>query len=386
MLRLTPSGAASWAVRATAPGGRRIKATIGCYPAVSLSEARRLALETLGRIAKGHDPVAERRAARAAREAAAAEAEALGPTVAARWQEWTEHASRSGRGWSISHTRNLAYALREMVAPALGHLPLRATTREQWAEMLTRTNRERGPGAAALLGRAVGAFLTHAETVGWVETSPIPRRAISKLAPPPAPRSRVLSDGELRLVWDAAVRLGAKPRVLTRLLILTGARAGEVAGIATGEVDLEAGEWRLPPHRSKNREGRAIPLGPLALAEIRTVWPEGEVGEGMRILGRTGAAPFSGFSKAKTALDRHLAALAAERGEKPPAPWDWHDLRRTCRTGLSRLGVPFEAAEAAIGHVVAKTALAKTYDHHRFEAEARGALLRWQAHVAAAVG
>lgn len=65
-----------------------------------------------------------------------AKAEPLGSTVAARWQEWTDHAPRSGRGWSAGHARNMAYAFREMVGPTVQHMPLCATTREQWAEML----------------------------------------------------------------------------------------------------------------------------------------------------------------------------------------------------------------------------------------------------------
>lgn len=77
---------------------------------------------------------------------------------------------------------------------------------------------------------------------------------------------------------------------------------------------------------------------------------------------------------------------AVSRLAPPPQPWGWHDLRRARRTGLSRLGVPFEVAEAAVWHIVAKTPLAKAYDHHRFKAEAREALLRWQGHVAAVVG
>ncbi|MCS6854609.1 MAG: Arm DNA-binding domain-containing protein, partial [Elioraea sp.] len=51
MLRVTSSGCMTWAVRASIPGGRRVRATIGRYPAIGLAEARRRALETLARIA-----------------------------------------------------------------------------------------------------------------------------------------------------------------------------------------------------------------------------------------------------------------------------------------------------------------------------------------------
>jgi hypothetical protein len=82
-----------------------------------------------------------------------------------------------------------------------------------------------------------------------------------------------------------------------------------------------------------------------------------------------------GFSKLKTRLD----ALSGVKA------WRWHDLRRTARTGMTRLGVPREHAEAAINHVSGRSALERTYDRHDYAAEAAAALARWQAHVAGLV-
>jgi integrase len=54
---------------------------------------------------------------------------------------------------------------------------------------------------------------------------------------------------------------------------MTAARRQEVADIATGEVDLNAGLWTIPPQRAKNRRGITLPLHPLLLAELRAIWP-----------------------------------------------------------------------------------------------------------------
>lgn len=55
--------------------------------------------------------------------------------------------------------------------------------------------------------------------------------------------------------------------------------------------------------------------------------------------------------------------------------WRWHDLRRTCRTGLSRLRVPEHVAELVIGHRV--RGLRAVYDQWPYLSERREALEAW---------
>jgi integrase len=167
--------------------------------------------------------------------------------------------------------------------------------------------------------------------------------------------------------------LNPKPRAFVRLLILTAAREMEVADIATGEVALEAGRWTIPQGRTKNGTPHTVPLCPLALAELSAVWPGDGKGPALRrrLLGATGGG-LRGFSKLKARLD----ALSGVRG------WRWHDLRRTARTGMTRLGVARDHAEAAINHVSGRSALERTYDRHDYAAEVVTALSTWQAHVA----
>jgi integrase len=157
-----------------------------------------------------------------------------------------------------------------------------------------------------------------------------------------------------------------------RLLVQTAAREMEVADIAAGEVDRAAGRWTIPQGRTKNGAPHTVPLCPLALAELAAVWPGG--GEGAmptrRLLGATGGG-LRGFSKLKARLD----ALSGVKG------WRWHDLRRTARTGMTRLGVARDHAEAAINHVSGRSALERTYDRHDYAREIADALGQWQSHV-----
>jgi integrase len=134
--------------------------------------------------------------------------------------------------------------------------------------------------------------------------------------------------------------------------------------------------WRLPGARTKNKRPHVMPLCPLALAELAAVWPAhgDEAGNDWRLLGTHGNG-FVGFSKLKARVDSKAGI----------APWRWHDLRRTVRTGLARLGVDRLHAERALNHVSGQSRLERTYDTHDYEAETLAALRRWQAHVASLV-
>jgi integrase len=372
VLRITPSGAASWSVRLRTKDGKRTRPTLGAWPAVGIADARRRALTLIAAIHGGADPVAHKRAVRAERAARAAE-----PTVAERVAEWlTAREADEARPLRPRSAEEYRRAMRRDVLPRLGGRALRATTREDWTKLIA-AKRRSAPAMASLLYRTASAFLGHAEAHGWITASPLPRRGLAAIAPPLASRERVLTDEELRAVWRGSGQLNPKPRAFVRLLMLTAAREMEVADIAAGEVDCAAGCWTIPRGRTKNGRPHTVPLGPLALAEVEAIWPEhGEhTSPDWRLLGAIPGGGLRGFSKLKARLD----ALSGVTG------WRWHDLRRTARTGMTRLGVPREHAEAAINHVSGRSKLERTYDRHDYGPEIAAALWRWQAHVTALV-
>jgi hypothetical protein len=92
-------------------------------------------------------------------------------------------------------------------------------------------------------------------------------------------------------------------------------------------------------------------------------------------LGAIAGSGLSGFSKLKARVD----ALSSV------ADWHVHDLRRSARTGMTRLGVPRDHSEAAVNHVSGRSALERIYDRHDYGPEVLAALGRWQSHVAALV-
>ena len=371
VLRIMPSGKGSWSVRTRTADGKQTRPKLGAWPNMGIAAARKAARKVLGAVAAGGDPVAERREKRAARKALKADAK-----VEDRLQEWQSHcARRLQRAWSPRYIADVRRLAAVEIVPRLGASRLAGTTRADWLRLVAE-KRKAAPAVAAGLYRVISSFLNHAEAEGWIPAPLLPRKGAARIAPPPPRRDRVLSDAELLAVWKAGDREPPKLRAFLRLLILTAARELEVADLAAGEVDLPAGLWRIPPERAKNRQAHVVPLSALVLAELAAVWPVGTEPEAdHRLLGRSGAAGFRGFAKLKVRVD----AASGVTG------WRWHDLRRTARTGLSRLGVPPAHAEAALNHVSHRTALEQTYDRHDYGPEILAALRLWQAHVAAMV-
>ena len=100
--------------------------------------------------------------------------------------------------------------------------------------------------------------------------------------------------------------------------------------------------------------------------------PGGPPSPTLQLLGGIEGSGLRGFSRLKHRLDE-LSGVGN---------WCWHRLsRRTARTGMTRLGVPRDHAEAALNHISGRSTMQQTYDQHDFAPEVIAASSRWQAHV-----
>jgi integrase len=187
----------------------------------------------------------------------------------------------------------------------------------------------------------------------------------------PAPnvqRDRVLSDPELVKVWNAAEKIGWPYGPAYQLLILTGARREEIGQLKWSEIDGDT--IVLSGARTKNGQPHIIPLSSTARAIISKL-PRIDGGEYLFTF--HGSHPLSGWSHSKPELDDYAAVKE---------PWRIHDLRRTCATGLQKLGVSLQVTESVLGHTSGSRGV---YQRHDYADEKRAALEAWGAHVTALV-
>jgi integrase len=152
---------------------------------------------------------------------------------------------------------------------------------------------------------------------------------------------------------------------IVKLLLLTGCRRDEIGSLRWSEINLESRIMVIDKARTKNGVEHIVPLPDAALSILQGIVRRENRDHVFGV--RNGG--FSGWSKAKAALGKTVGI----------ADWRLHDLRRTVRTGLGKLGVQPHVAEAVLNHLPPK--LIRTYDRNTYEAEKRDALDKWATHL-----
>jgi integrase len=191
-----------------------------------------------------------------------------------------------------------------------------------------------------------------------------------------APRDRVLTDDEIRAVWRNCNDDDFGK--IVRLLMLTAGRRDEIGGLRWQEVDLTAGKMLLPKERTKSKRPLELTLPATAVAILGTVRRRNS----RDTLFGGGAAGFNAWSYNTLALGVRITAAEG----KALAPWRIHDLRRTVRTRLGKLGVLPHVAELVLNHAGHKCGIGGVYDHHDYQPEIADSLCKWEAHLLTIVG
>jgi integrase len=345
------------------PQTRRIK--IGRHPALRVENARKIAVDLLGQVNAGGDPSGQRRNERASQ---ADTVEAIAGLFIEKYAK-----AKGRRGW-----RETERIFRVYVVPTLGKRPIRTVKRRDIIDLLDAVAENNGPIMANRVLAAVRKLFNWAIARDILDASPVV--GIEKPGEETS-RDRVLSDAEIRRVWNAAETLGYPYGHFAKALLLTGQRRSEVAAMRWQEVNDSEQVWTVPPERTKNKLAHEVPLA-RPLADLLVSIPRS--GDYVFKTGRTGDKPLNSFTLAKQRFDAATSNLGQEAtkgrrnasDEVPSLPhWTLHDLRRTVRTRLSKLGVQPEIAERVIGHV--PTGIRAVYDLHQFREEKRAALAIW---------
>jgi integrase len=349
-VRVTASGSKTYLAQYNWHGQKR-RIPLGSCSGLSLAKARDAVRAIMGDVAKGIDPAAERKKARAH--------EAL--TLAALLSDW-QALHLAGK-----RPRYAAEAVRAVRNAFSRYLDLPAADLDRSTVVKTLDAMAR-KGSVAMAARTAAYGKA---AYGWVvKRGAIFANPFLNLPVRPAERrERVLTDDELAAIWRATDDAGPFNGIL-RLLILTGQRREEVAGMTWAELSGDFSAWTIPASRAKNGTTHIVPLSAPA-QELLTLAPRlGElVFPGLR-------GPFNGFSKAKAALDAKSGVTN----------WRLHDLRRTAATGLQRLGVRLEVTEQVLNHVSGSRAgIVGVYQRHDFANEKRAALEAWGSRVEAIV-
>lgn len=366
-VRVTDKGAASFSIMRRLRG-KLIRRTIGIgwhvpFPAgqpfpFPLAEARKTARAMLLDIAHGVDPKAKQEAEREAGARAAQD------TFAAIAEEFlAKHVSK------LRSRRDVEAAFRRELIPLLGKKSVTTITRRDVIRILEAVAESGRPYIARHLKAYLSKFFAWAiaRDCYGLGASPCAGIRAADIVGQTKPRQRVLTNSELKALWQASAALSYPSGPFVRLLLFTGQRLREVGHMAWTEVDIEKRLWTIPGSRMKADAPHVVTLSPAAIA-ILELLPR-LTGDYI-FSGNDGTRPISWFSVIKDRVDLLMPDVA---------DWRFHDLRRTMRTGLSALRVSDIVAELCIGHT--QKGLHKTYDQHAYLDEKRQAFEAWANHV-----
>jgi integrase len=369
VVRCAPGGKRSYCLQARFPGNHNpVRRVIGEVGALTLEQARNIARDWHEQIRRGVDPALEatQRAEEARRAALAA-------------QERDEHrfanVAAEYLARRVTGRQRQAYTVERIVhgtlIPAWGDKLVGDITRKDVIRLVEQINDRGAPVMAAAVFSQARALFHWAEHRGTydLERSPCDRvRVVELVSRRKALRQRVLTDDELRAFWKATGRMAYPQQPMLRLLLLTGMRKNEAAGLRWSEVDLERGVITVPPERYKTGQTFVLPLSAEAVALLRDL-PRFKRGDCVFSF-TFGETPALSAHSTKAKLD----ALIRDDGAEV-APWVVHDLRRTVRTRLAALRIQDHVAEACLGH--ARKGIQAVYDRHGYEDEKREALQAW---------
>ena len=336
---------------------------LGVFPGISLAEAREKHAAGMIEVQRGIDPGEQAKIAKAKRKAS--------PTFQDMLDELWEIELRHKK--SGIQTLKL---LQKNAIPAWGNRKA-ADIKRRDIVLLLDDIRARAPIVGNRVQGALSRLFNFAAERGVIEDSPCTR--IRKT--PEKGRDRVLTDGEMKLLWKAldpenmAVDIYRVSKLALRMILLTGQRPGEVSGMTWAEVDGDS--WDIPPERMKNGLEHRVPLNAIALDII----------EQARVYSGDSAFVFRSSHKENAAITRHSLSRAVRRHWSElgfEVAFTPQDLRRTLRTRLAELGVSDIIAERVLGHKL--QGVLGVYNRHPYDAEKRSALALWEKQLAEILG
>ena len=343
-VRISPSGTKTWIVLSRNLR-RKTRASIGRYPQMGLAAARQRAMSVLNEMSEGEYK-------------RASDFELFENAL----EEWYLRDQSQNKSYSqVKDTIELH------VRPYLKNFRLRDIEKRDLLKIVDRVG-AKAPTQANRVLSFTKRFFNWCVSRDYLEVSPA--NGIAKFKTEVS-RERVLNDDEMEAVYNATWTMDYPFAPLFRILIFTGQRLNEVAGLRWSEVDFTEKRWVIPSNRAKNKSGHVVHLSAPVISELRFLR---QVSQHDLIFTTTGTTAVSGFSKAKRKLDV-LSGVT---------DWRLHDLRRTFATAATeKLGFEPVVVDRALNHVSGSVkGVAAVYQRGQYLEGRRKVLDAWANHIA----
>jgi integrase len=303
--------------------GKPVRVRIGKFPDVSIDDARTMAAELTGDLARGVDLVADRRRRRQEH------------TLGELFTQWLEvHAKPRKRTWRDDERQFKKYLVgfqgRRISSIRPGEV----------AKWHAKTGEASGPVQANRAKALLATLLNYAIRLEMLVVNPC--RSVPNF--PEQSRERFLLPSEMKAFFDALVDAGDPWHDLFQLALFTGARRGNVASMEWKEVDLDRMTWAIPASKLKNKKPSTIALPPPAVAILQARL---ELSSG-------GPYVFPANSTSGHVMDPRKA-WERVRSTSGLADLRMHDLRRSLGSWQAAAGASLAIIGASLGHADLKS-------------------------------
>ncbi len=343
---------------------RQRRFTLGRFPAVSLADARELAREAQLKVAKGGDPAIEKRAAR--------DVLTFGE-LALRYLE--DYAKPNKRSWPEDDRQ-----LESSLLPKWRNRPAEEVAAEDLLALLNAKVRAGAPVAANRLRALVSRIYTFGAEQRLVAPTANPVIGVKKPTKETT-RDRVLTEDEIRRLWDACETQNPYVCAWFRLRLVTAQRGGDLVQMRWQDVDDKTHFWTIPAEFVKNAHGHRVYLNGIARTLLKdvprddgAVWvfPKSSLGDYKHV----------GRRLAQATRANIVARFKAEGATRDRADMRGHDLRRTAASLMAGGGVPRFVISRILNHSEEKD-ITSVYDRYSYDAEKKAAMTFWNRRLTA---
>lgn len=363
-VRLTLSGGVTFFYRYRWED-KPVQLTIGDYPSISLLQARERRQQFRLWITEGYDPrrqvVLER----------TKKIDAL--TVEQAFEYWEEHYAKPEGLIKITKNRQ---NFQNHIKPVLGDMIVNHTTKTHWLHLFDAMGRRVVTGQMLSLMKRAFRFCHNR---GVIEVNPLSELRTSDVAITAAMKDRVLTDDEIRIIWQALKELPSRQQIVMKFLLMTGCRSTEIRTAKWEWFNYKEKTWTVPGSEYKTGKTVRRALPDCAISMLK--------------------------EHQKTSITNHVLTRSRYKGpedDKPPAQpniaffsaqiimktgmkeWSLHDLRRTVATRLSELGAPPHVIEKLLGHQM--SGVMARYNLHDYINDQHEWLKVWTDHLGRVLG
>jgi len=355
--RVSKEGTGFWIVRYTVNKKRR-EISIGRYPDLTLANATVDAAKIKIEVRQGIDPQAEKKRPDSVKIKTVDE-------LAADWIKDCEKRLKHPNIPRRVYEKNLSPVFGELGLDRISPVDIRAAI-----EKIASSNRPTISNDALMYCKQI---FRHGIRLNLIATNPAEAFTVQHAGGVEQSRNRYLTMKELTKVFTIFQKYNdqftRENYLAVALLLVLGVRKGELVAATWDEFNIDKALWDIPEERSKTGVAISIPLPPVAIEWLQELY--------IRACGSEYVFPKRRKSKRQghmshDTINAAIQKLFREDKFKTVDHFTVHDLRRTCRSLMSEVGVSGHVAERCLNHKL--KGVEGIYDRYDYLDERREAL------------